>query len=199
MRAVVQYNRRQLLAQGSTAPPAAALEATSALQAAAAAATLDTQQQQQEQQQQQQQQQQPPLVVGYVMKPSREDALAKSGMLHLLFKEGLCFMPVDLHSISQQQQQQDQQQQQQQQHIDILLHKGSDELLPLEASSSAHNAAEEAAGAGESAGPAAAVGVCWSPRLLALQNWLRQHPSVCVVDPFEHTAKVQRVQQPAWG
>jgi hypothetical protein len=71
--------------------------------------------------------------------------------------------------------------------------------LPLEASSSAHSTAAENAGSKGSAGPAAAVGVCWSPRLLALQSWLSQHPSVCVVDPFEHTAKVPRVQQPGWA
>jgi hypothetical protein len=181
MAAVVQYNRRQHLAAQQ--------------QPAAAATSADTN----KLQQQQQQQQQPLLVVGYVMKASREDALSKAGMLHLLPQEGMCFMPLDLDTLTQQQQQQQNQQQQQQElvHIDILLHKGSDELVPLTDATDTRTDSTAAAAATSSASaaaacPAAAVGVTWSPRLLGLQAWLAAHPGVSVVDPFESTAKVSR-------
>jgi hypothetical protein len=161
MQALVQHNRRHILAAAGAAagPPAS------------------------EDQQQQQQQQRPAvLVVGYVMKPSREEQLASAGLLPLLpGADGLCFMPFDvgqltadygssnaaaaaIHVATPQQQQQ-----QQQGHIDLLLHKGSDELLS-----------------------GADGGLAWSGRLLALQAWLRQEQQqhICVVDPFENTAKV---------
>jgi hypothetical protein len=168
MQAVVQYNRQQVLAGA----PSAAAGAAAAAQAHAGAS------------EQQEQQQQPFLVVGYVMKSSREDALAKAGMLHVLPQQGMCFMPVDLDTL---QQHSSAQQQQQEMHVDILLHKGSDELVPLSESSTA---AAAAGGAEGDVGPAA-VGVRWSPRLMALQSWLNQHPRVCVVDPFKNTAKVR--------
>jgi hypothetical protein len=206
MAAVVQYNRRQHLAvQQQPAAGAAA--------AGAGPGTNSSQQQPQQQgQQAQQEQQQQLLVVGYVMKASREEALSKADMLHLLPQEGMCFMPLDLDRLTQQQQQQQrdeqqlgdgaqkqpnsQQQQQELVHIDILLHKGSDELVPLAETTDVQNTAAATAAAA-AACPAAAVGVTWSPRLLGLQAWLHQHPGVCVVDPFCNTAKVRDRAGPA--
>lgn len=209
IRAIVQYNRRQP-DQGAPATAggtsAATSKTASGAQTASTAAAADTglgaglaDQPGCEQ---------PLLVVGYVMKASREEALASAHMLHLLPQEGMCFMPVDLDTLQQQpyEQQhpdQDLQQHQQQQQspavpFDILLHKGSDELIALPSSSNSSDTATAAAadsGAAAAAvdggcsGPGA-VGVCWSPRLVALQSWLAAHPQVCVVDPFEHTAKV---------
>jgi hypothetical protein len=165
--AVVQHNRRHLLAAATEANTAADSDATP--------------------QQQQQQQKQQLLVVGYTMKPSREDALAKAGMLHALPQEGVCFMPVDLDTLTQQQQQQ------QEVHIDILLHKGSDELVPTGGSTEpAAAAATRRSGASGDVVDLASVGMAWSPRLVALQAWLAQRPHICVVDPFQHTAKVSR-------
>jgi hypothetical protein len=140
-----------------------------------------------------QQSQQPPvpLVVGYVMKAAREQALASQGLLHLLPVEGVCFMPLNVDSIhhgSQYEQQHVPAAAWQQGHIDLLLHKGSDELVVLPPSDGGGAAGADAAAAGAEA--AAAVGVGWSPRLRSLQAWLAQRPHICVVDPFEHTAKV---------
>jgi hypothetical protein len=161
LQAIVQHNRRHVL------EAAAAAEAT------------------QPQADKQQQQQRPAvLVVGYVMKPSREEQLASAGLLPLLpGSDGLCFMPFDVAQLptdssrcatprdaaAPQQQQQQQQQQWEQGHIDLLLHKGSDELV---------------------SGPDG--GVAWSVRLLALQHWLQQEQQqrICVVDPLDNTAKV---------
>ena len=147
---------------------------------------------------------QPLLIVGYVMKASREEALATSGLLPLLPQQGISFMPLDLDTLLN-----TQQQGQPPPHIDILLHKGSDELVPASHSDSAAGAGAAAAG-GTAGGPdpaatqaaavpaghcsssgPAAVGLSLSPRLIALQAWLSAHPQVCVVDPFEHTAKVR--------
>jgi hypothetical protein len=163
MRTIVQYNRRHILAAAAAATAAATPCPPSG-----------------EQQQQQQQQQRPAvLVVGYVMKASREEQLASAGLLPLLpGDDGLCFMPFDVGQLTANdtatatattQPQQGQQQQQGQCQIDVLLHKGSDELV---------------------AGPGGGVG--WSGRLLALQQWLQQEQQrhICVVDPFENTAKV---------
>lgn len=183
MQAVVQYNRRQVLLDNQQQPTLTA--------EAAAGATVSNNGSSPDPQQQ------PLLVVGYVMKASREDALAAAGLLNLLPQDGMCFMPVDLDTLTASTTTQ------QQQHIDILLHKGSDELVPLasEGSSSANPASAAAAGAVDAGTtpsatpcPAAAVGVSWSPRLRALQSWLAQHPHICVVDPFQHTAKVCRAR-----
>ena len=51
--------------------------------------------------------------------------------------------------------------------VQVLLHKASDEL--------------EYGANGE---------ITWSQRLKDLQQYLKQKPDVCVVDPFDHTAKV---------
>jgi hypothetical protein len=159
MQAIVQYNRQHILAAAAAAQSGCPAN----------------------KQQQQQQQHPAVLIVGYVMKASREEQLASAGLLPLLpGDDGLCFMPFDVSQLSttdtaddsataQLEQQQQQQQQQGQGHIDMLLHKGSDELV---------------------SGPDGAVG--WSARLLALQQWLQQEQQrhICVVDPFENTAKV---------
>jgi len=105
----------------------------------------------------------PLLVVGYVMKASREEQLSSAGLLHVVPRDGLAFMPLDVSCLQDPQQQQ-------QGHIDILLHKGSDELVPR---------------------PDGSLG--WSERLLGLQTWLHGQPQVTVVDPFESTAKVNRL------
>lgn len=126
MQAVVQYNRKQLLAAAPSSTQGAPLPAS------------------------------PLLVVGYVMKASREEQLSSSGLLHLLPHEGMCFMPFDVGRLREDQG-----------HIDILLHKGSDELVPTDDG-----------------------GVIWSDRLLQLQEWLERHQHICVVDPFQNTSKV---------
>lgn len=99
----------------------------------------------------------PVLVVAYVMRPSREEQLSAAGLLHLLPQDGLCFMPFDITRLHEEQG-----------HVDILLHKGSDELVAT------------ADGA-----------VVWSDRLLQLQKWLKDQPRICVVDSFDNTKKVR--------
>ena len=130
------------------------------------------------------------VVVGYAMKASREQQLAEQGLLPLVpqpapaqrrlssRKSGsgggadggagcsgtgmdggvsVMFMPLDLRRPLAEQG-----------HVDVVLHKASDELV--------------AAGGG--AVPQ------WSTAMEALQCELRHMPHVCVVDPFEATAKV---------
>lgn len=198
MRAIVQYNRRQLLLpdQGTPATAgrtSAASNAESGTQTPSIAAAADTALRAGLADQLGSSCEQPLLVVGYVMKASREEALASTHMLHLLPQEGMSFMPVDLDTLQQPHEQQhpDQDLQQQQRDVpfDILLHKGSDELIALPTASNSSDTTAAAAVDGGCSGPGA-VGVCWSPRLVALQSWLAAHPQVCVVDPFEHTAKV---------
>jgi hypothetical protein len=156
MQAIVQYNRRHILAAAAAAAAQSGCPASK----------------------QQQQQRPAVLVVGYVMKASREEQLASSGLLPLLpGDDGLCFMPFDVGQLTVNNtaddtattQQQWHEQQQGQGHIDLLLHKGSDELVS-----------------------AADGGMGWSGRLLALQQWLQQEQQqhICVVDSFENTAKV---------
>ncbi|GBF98687.1 hypothetical protein Rsub_11401 [Raphidocelis subcapitata] len=104
------------------------------------------------------------LLVGYAMKPSREAALAGQGLLPLLPRRpragpAVAFVPLDLGRPLGEQPP-----------LDVLLHKGSDELV---------------AGAGGRGGAPA-----WSEALLRLQRELAQRPQVAVVDPFECTAKV---------
>jgi Inositol 1,3,4-trisphosphate 5/6-kinase pre-ATP-grasp domain len=142
MQAIVQHNR------------AAALSA---------AAPLTTAQQHSNKQQcalgQAQAPEQPPLlVVGYVMRPSRETALAAQGLLHLLPVRGLCYMPwePDLDP-------------EDQGHVDILLHKASDELVQ-----------------GPPGGPPT-----WSPRMDRMLAWLATVPHVAVVDPLHAAAKAR--------
>lgn len=109
----------------------------------------------------------PLLVVGYVMKASREEQLSSAGLLHLLPQDNMCFMPVDITCLSDDQG-----------HIDILLHKGSDELITT-----------------------ADGGVKWSDNFKQLQHWAEGQSHVCVVDPFSHTKKVSVVillTTPSW-
>eukprot|EP00878_Enallax_costatus_P043882 GHUV01051982.1.p1 GENE.GHUV01051982.1~~GHUV01051982.1.p1 ORF type:complete len:318 (+),score=96.63 GHUV01051982.1:388-1341(+) len=128
MQAIVQHNKRQLAAAASATADTASTTPSPA----------------------------PLLVVGYVMKPSREEQLSTAGLLHLLPQDGLSFMPFDTTRLPEKQG-----------HIDILLHKGSDELVTT-----------------------ADGGVVWSDRLLQLQDWLKTRFHICVVDPFENTKKV---------
>lgn len=127
MQAVVQYNRKQLL----SAAPASTAEAGPTAR-------------------------HPLLVVGYVMKASREEQLSSAGLLHLLPQDNMCFMPFDVTRLHEDQG-----------HIDLLLHKGSDDLVAT-----------------------ADGGVVWSDRLLKLQQWLGEQQHICVVDPFPNTRKV---------
>lgn len=167
MRAIVQHNRRSIL-ENAVVTPAPAQQSQQQQQLLNVQGR-ENKQQEGWQQQQQPQRSEPPavLVVGYVMKASREEQLASAGLLNLLPIDGICFMPFDVGQLGDAAQRQG--------HIDILLHKGSDELVT---------------------GPDG--GVVWSQRLLELQAWLAAQPNICVVDPFVNTAKVRLLPASLW-
>lgn len=97
------------------------------------------------------------FIVGYTMKPSRERALAARGMLPLAPLHNVCFVPVDFaHPLDEQGP------------FDVILHKGTDELI----SSSPHEMPS------------------FSARIGALAAFVRSHPETVMVDPIERVQQV---------
>ena len=138
--------------------------------------------------QEQQQQQHQQLVVGYCMKASREEQLAGAGMLQLLPRDGVAFMPLTLGAPLAAQGT-----------FHVLLHKASDQLEVVDGDGGGGGGGSEArpavsapsgAAAAPTASPAAAAGVRFSPAIRQLQAELAELPAVCVVDPLACTAKV---------
>jgi hypothetical protein len=155
-----------------------------------------------------------PIVVGYAMKPSREQQLADQGLLPLVPQpaeactrgEGakggpgagagchssrgvaqlVVFMPLDLGRPLGEQG-----------HVDAVLHKASDELVSAGGGGGGGDGGGgQDGGGGGGDGSSGGGGVPrWSPAMEALKQQLAAAPRVCVVDPFDAAAKVGW----AWG
>ncbi|KAL1808961.1 hypothetical protein ACET3Z_025951 [Daucus carota] len=99
------------------------------------------------------------LVVGYVMKPSREDDFAKRGAFPLSpTGNGLIFMPLTFElPISKQLQQ-----------VDVIIHKATDEIISAELGSSLE----------------ISNNIIYSKGMLELQRCLEERSDCCVIDPF---------------
>ncbi|XP_076921913.1 inositol 1,3,4-trisphosphate 5/6-kinase 4-like [Bidens hawaiensis] len=99
------------------------------------------------------------VVVGYVMKPSREQDFAKRGAFPLNpTKNGLIFLPLtfDLPMLNQLKK------------VDIVIHKATDEISSIERSSSCDS------------------NVIYTTRMQELQRYIGELPDCCVIDPFKN-------------
>lgn len=99
------------------------------------------------------------LVVGYVMKPSREEDFAKRGAFPLRPNEnGMMFMPLtfELPIVTQLQQ------------VDVVIHKATDEIVSVELSSSLE----------------ISNNIIYSKGMLEVQRYLEERSDCCVIDPF---------------
>ncbi|XP_065860869.1 inositol 1,3,4-trisphosphate 5/6-kinase 4 isoform X2 [Euphorbia lathyris] len=100
------------------------------------------------------------VTVGYIMKPSREEDFAKRGAFPLCpTPNGLLFLPLTfgLPLLSQLQ------------HVDIVLHKATDEILSVELSDSM-----------ESSGS-----ITYTTGMQELQRYMEHHPGCFVIDPLD--------------
>ncbi|KAK1425761.1 hypothetical protein QVD17_21119 [Tagetes erecta] len=105
------------------------------------------------------------VVVGYIMKPSREEDFAKRGAFPLNPTEnGLIFLPLTfdlpmLHQLKK---------------VDIVIHKATDEISSIEISKSCDCASN----------------IIYTTRMLELQKYIGEVPDCCVIDPFENISPV---------
>ncbi|KAJ3691599.1 hypothetical protein LUZ61_020763 [Rhynchospora tenuis] len=102
-----------------------------------------------------------PLIVGYLMKPSRELDFLKRGALPLFpCRSALIFIPIsfELPLISQLER------------IDIILHKVTDEIVSIDPSSSFE----------------LPKGITFSNGMSELIRLIEENPYYCVVDPFKN-------------
>ncbi|CAK9137470.1 unnamed protein product [Ilex paraguariensis] len=99
------------------------------------------------------------MMVGYIMKPSREEDFSKRGAFPLYpTQNGLIFMPLSLElPISSQLKQ-----------VDIVLHKATDEILSVEISNSSELPNK----------------ITYSRGMQELQRYVEHQPDCCVIDPF---------------
>ncbi|KAM7464825.1 hypothetical protein LguiB_012387 [Lonicera macranthoides] len=99
------------------------------------------------------------VMVGYIMKPSREEDFAKRGAFPLYPTEnGLIFVPLTFElSIRSQLQK-----------VDVVLHKATDEIISVELSSSSDFSSK----------------VVYTSGMQELQRCIEQQPDCCVIDPF---------------
>ncbi|XP_071732293.1 inositol 1,3,4-trisphosphate 5/6-kinase 4 [Rutidosis leptorrhynchoides] len=98
------------------------------------------------------------VIVGYIMKPSREEDFAKRGAFPLKPTEnGLTFLPLtyDLPILSQLKK------------VDIVIHKATDEISSIERSNSSSK-------------------IIYTSRMLELQRCLGELPNCCVIDPLDN-------------
>ncbi|KAI4342842.1 hypothetical protein MLD38_027410 [Melastoma candidum] len=100
------------------------------------------------------------LVVGYIMKPSREEDFAKRGAFPMHpTPNGLIFMPLSfelpLHS--------------QLNEVDVVLHKATDEIVSLNLSTLSE----------------VSVRVNYSKGMQEVKSYLEHHRQVCVIDPLD--------------
>jgi len=131
------------------------------------------------------------------MKPSREQQLSSQGLLPLLPQPAgrrarVAFVPLDLARPLTGQGR-----------IDVLLHKASDELVEAPGDGLADGSGgsgegavgggDDGSGVDDAQAPNASGSraPAWSPALQRLQQQLRRRPEICVVDPFECTAKAR--------
>ncbi|KAJ9561774.1 hypothetical protein OSB04_006934 [Centaurea solstitialis] len=101
------------------------------------------------------------LVVGYIMKPSREEDFAKRGAFPLNpTKNGLIFLPLtfDLPILSQLKK------------VDIVIHKATDEISSIERSNSNDGCSK----------------IIYTTRMLELQRCIGELSDCCVIDPFDN-------------
>ncbi|PWA94791.1 inositol 1,3,4-trisphosphate 5/6-kinase 4 [Artemisia annua] len=101
------------------------------------------------------------LVVGYIMKPSREKDFAKRGAFPLNpTQNGLIFLPLtfDLPIISQLKK------------VDVVIHKATDEISSIERSNS-HDCSSK---------------IIYTTKMLELQRCIGELPDCCVIDPFDN-------------
>ncbi|KAL8104527.1 hypothetical protein AgCh_028664 [Apium graveolens] len=99
------------------------------------------------------------LVVGYVMKPSREEDFAKRGAFPLRPNvNGLIFLPLtfELPILTQLQ------------HVDMVIHKATDEIISVELNSSLE----------------ISNNIIYSKGILEVQRCLEERSDCCVIDPF---------------
>lgn len=100
------------------------------------------------------------LVIGYIMKPSREEDFAKRGALPLSpTPNGLIFFPLNHElSIASQLQQ-----------VDVVLHKATDEIFSLKMGNSAEIGNE----------------VIFTEGMQKLQRCIESQTGCCIIDPFQ--------------
>ncbi|KAL7603995.1 hypothetical protein Lser_V15G19338 [Lactuca serriola] len=101
------------------------------------------------------------VVVGYIMKPSREADFAKRGAFPLNpTQNGLIFLPLtfDLPILSQLKK------------VDIIIHKATDEISSIERSNSCNSSSK----------------IIYTTGMLELQRCIRELPDCCVIDPFDN-------------
>nr|XP_043617143.1 inositol 1,3,4-trisphosphate 5/6-kinase 4 isoform X1 [Erigeron canadensis] len=103
------------------------------------------------------------VVVGYIMKPSREKDFAKRGAFPSNpTQNGLIFMPLtfDLPILPQLKK------------VDIVIHKATDEISSIERSGCSSKI------------------IIYTDRMLELQRCLGELPNCCVIDPFDNILSV---------
>ncbi|KAL8199572.1 hypothetical protein R6Q57_013140 [Mikania cordata] len=101
------------------------------------------------------------VVVGYIMKPSREEDFAKRGAFPLNPTEnGLIFLPLtfDLPMLYQLKK------------VDIVIHKATDEISSIERRKSCDHSSN----------------IIYTSRMRELQRCVRELPDCCVIDPFDN-------------
>lgn len=101
------------------------------------------------------------VVVGYIMKPSREADFAKRGAFPLNpTQNGLIFLPLtfDLPISSQLKK------------VDIIIHKATDEISSIERTNSSNSSSK----------------IIYTKGMLELQRCIGEYPDCCVIDPFDN-------------
>ncbi|XP_039117767.1 inositol-tetrakisphosphate 1-kinase 6 isoform X1 [Dioscorea cayenensis subsp. rotundata] len=99
------------------------------------------------------------IVVGYVMKPSREEDFAKRGAFPMCpTQNGLMFVPLTLELPLEVQMKA----------VDAILHKATDEIISIDMSSSVD----------------LPKGISFSGGMCELERYFRGHPECCIVDPL---------------
>ncbi|KAL4582929.1 hypothetical protein LXL04_007490 [Taraxacum kok-saghyz] len=105
------------------------------------------------------------VVVGYIMKPSREADFAKRGAFPLNpTKNGLIFLPLtfNLPILPQLKK------------VDIVIHKATDEISSIERSNSFNSSSK----------------IIYTTGMLELQRCIGELPDCCVIDPFDNIIPV---------
>ncbi|KAI3499812.1 hypothetical protein L1887_35623 [Cichorium endivia] len=100
------------------------------------------------------------VIVGYIMKPSREADFAKRGAFPLNpTQNGLIFLPLtfDLPILPQLKK------------VDIIIHKATDEISSIERSNSCNSSK-----------------IIYTTGMLELQRCISELPDCCVIDPFDN-------------
>ncbi|XP_018676593.2 inositol-tetrakisphosphate 1-kinase 6-like isoform X3 [Musa acuminata AAA Group] len=101
------------------------------------------------------------VVIGYVMKPSREEDFAKRGALPMYpTQNGLIFVPLtfDIPLLSQLQD------------VDAVLHKATDEIVDFNPHISTHFS----------------HGISFSKGMQELERFIQDHPECCMIDPLNN-------------